>query len=309
MNIDNQKQLTQNEVLDEEDQISVLDVLLTIAKNLKLLVFGPLIFGSFVLALGFIYPNIYTAKVTILPPEGGALTSSSLILNSLGGLGGVAGDLVGLKNPGQRYVAYIKSDAFLDVIIKKFDLHKVYDKKSSQAVREILQGRLKASSEKQSNMITIEVDDVNPNFAAELANGIVVELRNFVGKLDLQEAMNRRNFLEEQIKEVSSRPFQDAFSQQAIIGGLVRQFELAKVDEARVGPTFIQVDFASPPEFKSRPTRALNAIIATLICEALLLIFIFLRIAFSQNLQAQHKMAKIIEAIKVFFLDIKGWPK
>lgn len=43
--------------------------------------------------------------------------------------------------------------------------------------------------------------------------------------------------------------------QEAIFEILVRQFELAKVDEAREGPVIQQIDVASPPERRSGPKR------------------------------------------------------
>lgn len=298
---------------DDEDEISLLDLALTIAQNLKLLVFGSLGAGIFVLIIAVIWPNIYTGKASILPPDqSNVLSAGGLLAGALGGLGGVAGDLAGLKDPGQRYIAYLKSDELRNIIIKKYDLQKYYDKKTLYATRKRLEGNTVISSDKQSGLITIEVDDYDAKFAAELANGFVTELRIFTGRLDLQEAQNRRVFLEEQIKDLSNRTFQDPYSQQQVISGLIQQLEVAKVDEGRVGPTFTQIDFASTPEIKSKPKRALIAIIATLASGFLLMIFVFVRQALrnaTQDPLAKEKMVQIKGLFKAFWATVKNWRK
>lgn len=297
---------------DDEDEISLLDLALTVAQNLKLLVFGSLGAGLLALAIAFIWPNIYTGKATILPPTGDSLSAGGLLAGALGGLGGVAGDLAGLKDPGQRYIAYLKSDELRNIIIQKYDLQKYYDKDTLFYTRKKLDRNLDISSDKQSGLITIEFDDYDRKFAAELANGIVTELRFFVGKLDLQEAQNRRAFLEDQIKEVSSRTSQDPYSQQQVISGLIRQLDMVKVDEGRAGPTFTQVDFAVPPEVKSKPKRALIAILTTLATGFLLLIFVFVRQALrnaEQDPEAKDKMAQINALFKAFWATVKNWRK
>jgi uncharacterized protein involved in exopolysaccharide biosynthesis len=298
-----------SEEWDDEDEISLLDLALTVAENLKLLIFGSLGAGVIALTIAFIWPNIYTGKATILPPGQDSTSAGALLMSSLGGLGGIAGDIAGLKDPAQRYIAYLKSDTLSNTIIEKYDLQKYYDKDTLTATRKKLSKKVDISSDKQSGLITIEVDDYDPKFAAELANAFVAELRVFVGKLDLQETQNRRNFLEEQIKDVTLRPFLDQFSQQAIIAGLVRQYEVAKVDEGRVGPTFTQVDFATPPELKSAPKSILLAIIATLLTGVLILIFVFFRQALinaSQNPKARHKIELIGSNLRLHWL-LTNW--
>lgn len=56
-----------------------------------------------------------------------------------------------------------------------------------------------------------------------------------------------------------------------------RQFELAKVDEARDGPMIQVVDEAVPPERKSKPQKGQIAISATLVVGVFLLIFVLVR--------------------------------
>jgi len=287
---------------DDEDEISFLDLALTVAENLKLLIFGPLCAGLIALAISYSLPNIYTAKATILPPGQDGTSAGALLMSSMGSLGSIAGDLAGLKNPSQRYIAYLESNTLQNTIIEKYDLQKRYEQKNLTSTRLQLSKNTSILPDKLSGLITIEVSDHDPIFAAELVNGFVNELRIFVGRLDLQEAQNRRNFLEEQIKDVAGRAFLDQFSQQVIITGLVRQFEMAKIDEDRVGPTFTLVDKATPPEHRSSPKRANIATITALATGFLLLIFVLIRHAL-QNTKQDPEVNEKLERIKSLLIS------
>ena len=75
-----------------------------------------------------------------------------------------------------------------------------------------------------------------------------------------------------------------------------KQFELAKVDEAREGAVIQVLDAAQPPERKSKPKKALIAIIATFAAGFALLLFVFARQAFhnsGQNSESANKLASI----------------
>lgn len=56
-----------------------------------------------------------------------------------------------------------------------------------------------------------------------------------------------------------------------------KQYELARVDEAREGAVIQVVDVAQPPERKSKPKKALIAVLATLASGFALLLFVFVR--------------------------------
>jgi uncharacterized protein involved in exopolysaccharide biosynthesis len=53
--------------------------------------------------------------------------------------------------------------------------------------------------------------------------------------------------------------------QEALLESMARQLEIAKVDEAREGPLLQQIDKAVPPDYKSKPSRAVLVVIATLL--------------------------------------------
>lgn len=285
---------------EEEGAISILDLLLIVAQNIKLLIVGPLAVGILALGISFLITPTFTAITTIQPPpQGNQVSTSAAILESLGGIGGGVGGA--LKDTSQLYIAYMQSSTFEDSLIDKFKLLEKFDAKYKVTARKTLESKVKILSDKKTGMISISVDDSDPKFAAELANAYVAELRTFTGKLALQEAQDRKEFLESQIKELSSRQFRDIYTQQAMLAGTIRQYEAARVDEEKIGPTFTQVDVAYAPELKSKPKRAQIAMIATLASEFLLLIFIFVRHAWANlraNKEAEGKLENILAVLQ-----------
>jgi tyrosine-protein kinase Etk/Wzc len=53
--------------------------------------------------------------------------------------------------------------------------------------------------------------------------------------------------------------------QETLLDAMTRQFELAKLDEAKEGPLLQQIDKAVPPDWKSKPSRAGIVLVSTLL--------------------------------------------
>jgi uncharacterized protein involved in exopolysaccharide biosynthesis len=63
---------------------------------------------------------------------------------------------------------------------------------------------LSARDDKKSGIVTVGVEDKDPNRAADIANAFIEELRNLTKGLAITEASQRRLFYEEQLKDVRS---------------------------------------------------------------------------------------------------------
>jgi len=185
---------------DPEDDISLLDLLQVVVDNLRLLVLGPLAAGLLALGIGFAMPPTFTAAVKFLPPQQQQSAAASMLAN-LGGLGGLAGAAAGLKNPADQYLAFIKSNSVQDSLIERFKLQDRYATPYKADTRLELTGSTRATSGKDG-LITVEVDDRDPQFAADLANAHVEELQKLLGKLAVTEAQQRRAFFEKQLNQV-----------------------------------------------------------------------------------------------------------
>jgi len=183
----------------QDDEISLLDLVETLVERIWLLILGPLLTGVVALGVSFLIPPTYTARTVLMPPQAQQSAAASL-LQSLGALGGVAGAAAGVRNPNDQMVALIKSRTMSDRMIERFDLMKVYEAKLRQDARKTLEANLRVAAGKDG-LISIEFDDKDPARAAEIANTYVQELSRLLGSLAITEAQQRRVFFERQLKE------------------------------------------------------------------------------------------------------------
>jgi tyrosine-protein kinase Etk/Wzc len=302
----------------EEDEISLLDLLIVLAKH-KSMILG-LTLGAAILALliSFLMSNVYTGVTRILPPQPRE-SSASVLLTQLGGqVGGPLGGLVGaggaswLKDPNALYIAMLKSHTVMERIVRRFDLQKVYDKELMVDTLNKLEAQSAISSGKDG-VITIAVDDQDPQRAAAIANAYVEELNKLMQTLSLTEASQRRQFFETQMKPAkdkltdaevlldktpnTSLQYMDALRnlkyQESIYEILSKQFEMAKLDEAKNSPLIQVLDRAITPEKKSKPKRSLIVITATILALFLAVIFAFLKESFLRAKQQPSQSARI----------------
>ena len=312
------------------------------------------------LVVALLLPSIYTARTTFLAPGSQQQSGSAAALAALGSLGGLGSSLVP-KSPDELYVALLKSDTVQRALAQRFELETRYDVKGYEALRKELPNRIRVASDKKSGLITVEVDDKDPQFAADLANAHDIEVTKLLGRLAVSEAQLRRVFFEKQLNETKENLVKAEQTLQAVqeksgvivldkqaealIGGaaqiraqiterevqlkvlrtsateqnpvvqrlnselgalrgelarmestnggaagsavdmpvgripqasvdyvrarrelklqetllesMLRQFEIAKLDEAKEGPALQQVDVALPADHKSKPSRAL----------------------------------------------------
>ena len=376
----------------EDDEISLLDLLQVIVDNLRLLVLGPLAVGLLALGYSFTIPPTYTAKTQFLLPQQQQSAAASMIA-SLGSLGGLAGAASGLKNPADQYLAYLKSVSLQDALIARFKLQERYKTKTKMDTRSALSTSVRSAAGKEG-LISVEVDDKDPQFAADLANGHVQELVKLLGKMAVTEAQYRRLFFEKQLaqakdnlivaevalkstgisssvlksnpvsalaavaglkaqvtaqevkvgamrgylaetapdfkqamnelvnlrsqlakqeKDESASPaasnaaavkeggdyvtkYREYKYQETLFELFSKQFEIAKVDEAREGAVIQVLDAAEAPELKSKPKKAIMAMMATLVSGFALLLFVFVRQALAnagRDSESAQKMAQL----------------
>ncbi len=360
---------TQTDFDDDDGPAIGLAELLTWIGERKGMVIGVTLAAAFAsLAYALSLPPIYTARSTLLPPGSQQQSGSAAALAALGSLGGLAGGL-GAKTPDELYVALLKGDTVQRALADRFHLLERYEAKSYEALRKTMPSYIRVASDKKSGLISIEVDDKDPKFAAELANAHTGEVTRLLGRLAVSEAQVRRVFFEQQLKETKEnliKAEQDLRSvqeksgvivldkqaealiagaalvraqiaerevqlkvlrqsataenpdvlrltselgalraelarmessrggtagstvdmpvskipgaaidyvrarrelklQETLLEGMVRQYEIAKLDEAKEGPVLQQVDVATPPDYKSKPSRAMIVLASTLV--------------------------------------------
>lgn len=183
-------------VSDEENNVSFIDLLIALAKHKKLIFFFPILLAICGALFSLTLPNIYKADSSILPPQQ-AQTGASAFLSQLGGSAGIAAP--GFKNPNDLYIGMLKSRIIADNLIHQFGLTKVYGGNSFDVARQYLASKTNIMSRKDG-LISIEVEDVDPKRAAQIANAYSDELLKLTKVMAITEASQRRLFLARQLE-------------------------------------------------------------------------------------------------------------
>jgi tyrosine-protein kinase Etk/Wzc len=352
---------------DEDSGIALIDLLTWWGEGKRAILGATLAAALASLAVAYMLPAEYTARTTLLPPTSQNTGGASAALAALGSLGGLAGGMA--KTPDELYVALLKSDSVQRALDDRFKLKERYNVKTYEALRKALPKYIRVASEKKSGVISVEVDDEEPKFAADLANAHVGEVTKVLGRLAVSEAQLRRVFFEQQLKDTKEnlikaetqlravqeksgvialdkqaealilgaaqlrgliaerdvqlkvlrggateqnpdvmrmnaelralrgelarmesskggnagsavdmpvgklpevaidyvRARRELKLQETLLEGMIRQYEMAKLDEAKEGPVLQQVDAAMAPDYKSKPSRGLIVLASTLL--------------------------------------------
>lgn len=149
--------------------------------------------------------------------------------------------------------------------------------------------------------------------------GQEVKIRSMRGYLsesapDFKQALTELSALRAQLAKLEkSTPNSDSDSdyvaryrevkyQETLFELFSKQYELARIDEAREGATIQVVDAAVPPERKSKPKKALIAVLVTLATGFVLLLGVFARQALRSSADNEETAMKL-QALR------QGWRK
>ena len=188
----------------DEDEISLLDLATALGEEKTTLFAIPFITTLVAVVVSLLLTPMFTAKTVVMPPQQ-QQSGAAAALASLGGLAGLAGAAGGIKSPDEMYVAFLGSEGMQNRLIADLKLQERYEEKTLSDTRKALKEKMRISSDKKSGLLSIEADDKDPAFAAELANRHVVELRAMLGRLAVTEAQQRRIFYEQQIQQTQDK--------------------------------------------------------------------------------------------------------
>ncbi|ABB24733.1 Wzz/FepE/Etk N-terminal domain-containing protein [Pelodictyon luteolum] len=165
-----------------DDEISLLDLAITLAKHKKLILGLPIAVAVIVAAVTLFMPVTYTATTTLLPRGED-------------------------KN---IFVSLIESQPMGDSLVARFDLQKAYGVTSLRDARAVITEATSVKLEKDGS-ITLDVDDSNPERAAALANAYPGMLQKLTSQFILTPAAERRMLLEKQLPD-AERTLEEAGS-------------------------------------------------------------------------------------------------
>ncbi len=276
------------QAFEHDDEISLLDILVTLAESWKLLVFGPLIAGVLAGALSFLWPKTFESVAIV------RLTEQELAL--------------------------INSAPVLDPLIEKFGLLPEFDGIQDDA-RQYLSKKLVGKSDKKTGLATITAAANTPERAQELGKAAMDALLKELlpkGKnkdqVEQQILSNERiiassaDAIEQLQKQIGKAGQSDAglevvMKYYASLTAEVAQKELENVELKKslaVRGDEVYVQQASLPQRKTSPKRSLVVLMAVLASGFALLIFVFIRKAWAsvaQDAESASKLALIKQAL------------
>jgi len=158
--------------------------------------------------VAFLIPTRYQSTARLMPPDsnqGGGLAVAAAALSGSagGGLGSIAGDMLGLKSTSEIFVGILSSRTVQDKLVQQFDLRKLYDVRRMEDARRLLAERTGISVDRKSQIITLTVTEHDPKRAAAMDDAYIAELNRLVAELSTSSARRERIFLEERLKAVS----------------------------------------------------------------------------------------------------------
>jgi uncharacterized protein involved in exopolysaccharide biosynthesis len=188
----------------DDDGISLMELVQPLRERWRLLAAGTVLAAAAGFGVASVLPKWYTARTVMLPPQQ-QQSAAAAAVSQLGALAGLAGNLGSIKSPADQYVALIQSVTVSDKIVDQFKLMDVYEAEFRVDARKKLAGSVRISAGKKDGLLTIEVDDREPQRAADMANAYVEALRTVTTQLAVTEAQQRRAFFEEQMKTAKDR--------------------------------------------------------------------------------------------------------
>lgn len=266
----------------EDDEISLLDILVTMAESWKLLVFGPLIAGVLAGGLSFLWPKTFESVAIVRMTE--------------------------------EEVALLHAAPVLDPLIEKFGLLAEADGIVDDA-RQDLKKRLTFAVDKKNKLVTITAKARTPDAAQALgSSAIAAVLKELQVKgqekalLEKTIAINNRaiasaeDAVESIQRSLKKGVLTDQAQESAVKNLAAINSDIAKRSQEneellnKLAPKGAEVfvQEASLPQRKVSPKRSLVVLFAILASGLALLIFVFIRKAWASAAQDAESASKLV---------------
>lgn len=185
----------------EKDEINLIDFFLVILKNKRIIFYITLLAILLSVLISLNLTPIYTATARILPPDVSGTGVSSLIGKTGSSFGGLAAGLLGGSSSSDIYVGIMKSRTVADSIIGKFELMDLYEVEYMVQVYKILADVTDINVSKDTGIISISVEDEDPQRAADMANTYIEKLDQINRTVNITEGQRKRVFLEKWLEK------------------------------------------------------------------------------------------------------------
>jgi tyrosine-protein kinase Etk/Wzc len=187
----------------DDEEVNLLDYWRVVRKHLRLIVVLYVIAVLATMGYSLWLPKIYESTATILAPDERGIRG--LGLAAALATSGVTQAVPGLSMPSltpQRdmFVSVLKSRTMAQDVVQRFDLQTRYEALlQSDAIRR-LSGMTTVTLSKDG-VISVEVEETDPQLAAEMANFYVTNLDRMLMRFATTEARKQRVFIADRLTE------------------------------------------------------------------------------------------------------------
>ena len=252
----------------EDDEINLLDYLRVVYKFRRMIIIICVVAVVTTAIVSLLSPKVYSATASVVPPLE-ILQKEPGIANRFGAMkSSILSDVISVTSIGNMYADILRSRAVVDALINRFDLMGVYDAEYQSTARKNLRDNT-AIDVSDEGIVTVTVEDRDPNRAAAMANAYVEELDKQNKRLSSGQATSKRVFLESRLTEIEEElsnieniPAKQAQIKEMLYELLARESELAKIEEAKSMPTIQVLDEAIVPEKKCKPKTRLMVLLS-----------------------------------------------
>jgi uncharacterized protein involved in exopolysaccharide biosynthesis len=253
----------------DEESINLADYIRVISKHRQMIFKVCAITVVVTAVVSLFLPKSFSATASVVPPMD-VLQRDSMFAGGLGAAKNpMLRQMMDITGVGDMYVGILQSRSVADALIERFDLAKVYHiPRYVSDIRKKLTERTSIEVSKKG-IISVTVEDSDPCRAAALANSYVEELDRQNKRLFVGQATSKKVFLENRLKEIEkdlsgidNLLSRDAKIKEMLFELLTREYEIAKIEEAKSMPTIQILDKADVPEKKCKPKRTRMVVLA-----------------------------------------------
>lgn len=277
-----------------EDEINLLDLLLVVAKNKRMILAASFLTACLAAAISLLMPNIYRAEVLLAPvksddAKGGGLASA---LGGLGGLASIAGISVGGGGSVEENLAVLDSREFLWKFVQDKKLMPILfedawdaqkktwketDPKKQPGQMDVYRlltkdGVLSVNKDKKTELVTVAIEWQDAALAAEWSNALVEQLNHYLAQAAIAQSQRNLQYLND---ELMRTPIEEM--RKTLFDLIAGEQKKAMLANAQKDFAFRVLDAAVVPDKKAKPKRSLIVILSALVAGFLAVIWAFIR--------------------------------
>ena len=258
----------------QEDQVSLIDLVLVLAENIKLLVFTPLVAGVIALLISFVLPKSFTSQAILFSPpsqafptlasplsQAASMMTSPLVLDpvihSLSGAGGIS-----IENARAKLASQIKVAFGKDTLLR-LDVTAGQPEEAQKIANLIIDAYLKSTAPGELDRADLEKRLIYAKTSLEAIRKSIERITsNGTGILNKPITLGDAGTSVVALGELQARYLGEVLSIPRTINGLSRD---------------VVIQLPTLPTEAVAPRKSLIAIFSTLVCGFLLLMWVFVR--------------------------------